>query len=107
MTLYPLGVGWVTKQDAFRASWPVFAILMAGLVIGAAYIPFHQILLQAGRPATHTAMISAAVAANILLNALLIPYAQAIGAALATATAFVMSVLLLRVLARRLIGVKL
>lgn len=107
VVVYPLGVAWATDQDEFGASWPVFAILMAGLVIGAAYIPFHQILLQAGRPGTHTAMISAAVAANILLNAVLIPYAQAIGAAYATATAFVLSVVLLRVLARRLVGVSL
>ncbi len=106
IALYPLGVGLVTNQDAFRASWPVFAILMLGLCASAGYLPFQQILLQSGHPGTHTLMTLAVVAFNAVGNAALVPLWQAPGAAIATAAAFVFSVLLLRGLAARYAGVR-
>jgi O-antigen/teichoic acid export membrane protein len=104
---YPLGVGLVTRGGDFSASWPLFAILMAGLTVSSGYVPFGQMLLQAGRPGTHTLMTLAILAVNALGNLLLIPLWQATGAAVATAAAYVFSVGLLRVLSRRIAGVAL
>ncbi len=107
VALYPLGVALVTNQGAFRASWSVFAVLMFGLCASAGYLPFNQILLQSGHPGTHTLMTLAIVGFNALGNAALVPLWQVHGAAIATALAFVFSVLLLRSLAARCAGVRL
>lgn len=102
---YPLAVGLATDNEVFRASWPVFVILLTGMTLSSGYIPFGQVLLQAGRPGTHTLMIVTAVGFNVVGNLLLIPAWGATGAALATASAFVFSTLLLIVLAKRLTNV--
>lgn len=103
---YPLGLRIVTDRAAFSESWPIFAILMAGLVGSAAWIPLNQILLQGGRPATHTLMSLLIVVANIILNAALIPALGGYGAAIATATAFLIGAALVRWLAWQCLQVR-
>ncbi|MCA9244016.1 MAG: oligosaccharide flippase family protein [Phycisphaerales bacterium] len=103
---YPIGVRLVTNREVFFDSWPIFAILMGGLVASAAWIPLNQILLQGGRPATHTVMSLIIVIANIAMNAALIPAFGAIGAAFATAAAFLISAVLVRWLAWQCLEVR-
>jgi len=87
--LYPLGLQLIGQQAKFMSAWPLFGILIAGIVITSGYMPFSFILLQAGRPATHTLLALGVVAFNIAANAVLIPLLAAYGAALATALALV------------------
>lgn len=104
---YPLGIHVVERAAEFEAAWPLFAILMAGIVVAAGYIPFTQLLLQAGRPATHTLMVLAVVVFNLAGNAILIPRFAAMGAAIATALAFVFLAIIAAILSRIILGVRL
>jgi|GEM_PF-201968 O-antigen/teichoic acid export membrane protein len=108
--LFPLGQhflsGYLPGGSALGHSWPLFSILMIGVLLGAGYVPFSNLLLQAGRPGLHTCMLGLVVLSNALGNLLLIPWFGAIGAAVATAFSFVFSAILLRVFTQRFIGVR-
>ena len=95
--LYPLGIALVTNKAAFMQSWPIFAILMAGIVVASGYVPFGTILLQAGRPGLHTLMIVLLVFTNIIGNYVLVPVLGATGSAIATGFSFALSMLLLKI----------
>ena len=94
--LYPLGISLVTNKAAFMQSWPIFAILMAGIVLASGYVPFGTILLQAGRPGLHTLMIMLLVFINIAGNYLLVPVLGATGSAIATGCSYALSMVLLK-----------
>lgn len=104
---YALLVPWVTSDPQLDASWLYFAILAAGIVAAAGYIPFSQLLLHAHRPGWHTWFMLAVVGSNIVANAVLIPWIGPAGAAIATAIAIIGSVVLLKLLSRRLLGLAL
>jgi len=87
--LFPLGCRLLPDAGKLLPSWPLLAILMAGIVIASGYVPFSHILLLAGRPGTYTFMTLMVVAFNAAGNAALIPLLGAKGAAIATAAAFV------------------
>lgn len=105
--IYPFAIPWLVGDAAFRAGALPFAILMAGLAISARWLPFNQTLLMAARPGWHTAYVSAMIAIAFVGNYLLIPVLQLEGAAIATATAQVLSALLLVALVRVRVGVRL
>ncbi len=104
---YPLVLTLFIPGSEFAASWAVFAILLAGIVLNSGFRPFLGILLQGGRPGMHTLLVLLVVGANILLNAMLIPVLGIIGAATATALVYVLEAFLIVAFARRLFGVKL
>lgn len=91
-TLLPLLVG----DAAFGASVPVFAILVAGLVISAGYQPFALALVQGGFPGLQTVCMVLVLAVNVLGNAVFIPAWGIVGAAVATSASFVATVPILR-----------
>lgn len=103
---YPLFVRLLVRRPDFAESWPVFAILMAGLVIGAGYKPFDMLLVQLGCPGVHTLFICGTAGANIVLNILLIPVAGMYGAAVATGTAFILAMLFIKFLVWRSIRIR-
>jgi O-antigen/teichoic acid export membrane protein len=105
--LYPAALALVAPGDGLAASWLVFAILMGGVFINAGYRPFLGVLLQGGRPGTHTILISVLVLSNVVLNALLIPALQIYGAAVATGCVFALEAVLIVVFARRVLGIRL
>lgn len=104
---FPVAIPWITGEPAFSAGALPFALLMAGLVAASPWLPFNQVLVMGGRPGWHTIYILVAVAANIALNLLLIPYYGLVGAALATAIALLGAGLWLSRMARALVGVRL
>lgn len=91
----------------YGPSLGVFVILMIGLILSAGYVPFNQILMQAGRPGWHTVIFSTAVLFNAAANGALIPRFGINGAAIATGLSFIASVFILTLACRRLIGVRL
>lgn len=104
---YPLGLRIVAPGDSLAASWTVFAILMVGVFVNAGYRPFLGILLQGGRPGTHTVLITILVTGNAVLNAVLIPWLQIYGAAIATGLVYVLEAVLIVVFAWRVFGIRL
>lgn len=105
--MFPFVIPWITGEPAFAAGALPFAVLMLGLAAASPWMPFNQVLLMGGRPGWHTIYILISVAANVVLNLLLVPFYGLMGAAIATAIAFVASALLLRRVARSLVGVRL
>jgi O-antigen/teichoic acid export membrane protein len=105
--MFPLAIPWLTGDPQFLDGALPFATLVAGIALASAWLPFNQVLLMGGHPGWHTIYIAVAVAANVVLNLLLIPRFGLMGAAAATAIALVLSALWLRGLARRLVGVRL
>jgi len=104
--MYPVVVPWLIGKHSFIAGAVPFAIMMAGLALASAYLPFTQILLMAKRPGWHTVYILGVVAVNFVGNWLLIPIFGLAGAAIAIASSVVASALLLRVLVRWRVGLR-
>jgi len=94
--LFPQLTRLFVGRGDFAASWRVFMILMAGVVVSSGYQPFQMILSQAHRPGRYTLYMFSFVLTNVLLNAVLIPYAGIYGAAVATALAMGLSIVYLR-----------
>ena len=78
---------------------------MSGIVLSSGYIPFGQILVQAGRPGLQTILTLMLVLFNFTVNMLLIPILGIIGAAAASAMAHVVGVLLLKLFAQRILHI--
>lgn len=108
IALYPLAVRLMAGPHAdIDNGWPVFSIIMIGMALGAGYLPFSGILLQANRPGLHTIMMITVVLFAIASNAIAIPLFGLTGAAVATAITYVFHAWLLRRLTLRATGVNL
>ena len=104
---YPLAAQLLRDPDKLIVAWPWFAALMLGITLSAGYVPLGDVLLQSGRPGLHSVRMSVLVLTNIVLNALCIPTLGALGAALATGTAFAVAAPTTAIFARRALGLKL
>lgn len=107
VALYPVALGILFPDQDFGASWLPFGILMAGIALSSARLPFFQFLLMSGHPAWHSLFMVLVVGVNVVANALLIPDLGIDGAALGTALSFLSSVVLLRICSRLAVGVSL
>ena len=103
--LYPLAG--LLGGDGLAEGRLAFALLMAGVWLASAHTPFSLLLVQGGDATGNSLLLSVAVLLNVTGNLVLIPLLGIAGAALATASTTVISVLLLRVLAARRLGVHL
>ncbi len=90
--LLPLA-GMYFAGDIAMTARPVFAVLAVGMCVYALLVPADQMLLQGGYPGRQSLLMAWNVLINALLNFLLIPLYGAMGAAMATATAFVLAAL--------------
>jgi Na+-driven multidrug efflux pump len=106
VALYPLALRLLAVRPEFLASHLPFAILIAGIVAAAGYLPFGQLLLMGGRPGTHTLLMTLTVLTNVVGNSILIPTHGLAGAAAATAVSMAVSIVLLRVLVRARLGLR-
>lgn len=103
--VFPFFARLVTGQEEFAQGAAFFAVLAAGLVIASAYYPFHYVLNQWGYPSGFLAFNLLLVLTNLVLNLLLIPVVGPLGAAIATATAYVVSIVYLKALTYHFAGV--
>ena len=90
----------------FNQSWSVFAILMAGILFSAGYLPFQMIFNQVGQPGHQTLFLVMFFLTNVILNMLFIPLFGMYGSALATALAFMFQIFYLKRLAFSRIGIR-
>ncbi len=102
---FPIFVHWIVGDPAFLEGWYPLGILIVGFVACSAQYPFNMIFIQTGFPGTQTIYNGLAVLANLLLNLALVPFFGVYGSALGTALAFVLSVLILRRMARKTVGI--
>jgi O-antigen/teichoic acid export membrane protein len=73
--------------NTFLKSWPIFVILIAGIVVNAGFRPFQGVFLLMGRPGLHSIFFLTLVLSNVVLNALFIQRLGITGAAMATSLA--------------------
>ena len=90
--------------DLVSAAHGLLFILLIGLLLYSAFIPFEFLLLQSGMPGRQSLLFTINVFVNILLNVLLIPIFGIWGAALATAVSFSLSAISLNIAAGRWLG---
>jgi O-antigen/teichoic acid export membrane protein len=102
--LFPVMVRLFT-DDRFLESWPIFTILLAGVVINAGFRPFQGVFLLTGRPGLHSLFFLTVVLSNAILNILFIQRMGTIGAALATSFAYVIESLLILYGIRKILAV--
>ena len=104
IAVYPVILRYLAHDPTFEASVPVFAILMAGLVVSAGYQPFGLALVQSGFPGLQTFYMCLVLGINVLGNALFIPAWGIVGAAVATSASFVAAMPILRYLLSKRTG---
>jgi O-antigen/teichoic acid export membrane protein len=76
-------------------------------IIASRFRPFYGILLQGGRPGTHTLVLTALTITVVALNLLLIPILGIYGAALAVVMMYALEATLISYNARRLFKIRL
>jgi len=92
------------KDNAFAQSWSPLLLLLLGITAVSGFIPFHALLMQAGRPGSQTVLVLITVATNITLNAILIPNFGMLGAATATALTLGLSTIYLNIATKLVLG---
>ena len=102
--VFPMVVEGITGSKSFHDSWGVFSILAIGISLSSGYLPINMLLNQLGYPGLYTVQRCAVVVTNFLLNLAMIPFLGIYGAAIATSTSYVCSVLYLKYLAKKSIG---
>lgn len=102
---FPLAISILTNKPDFQESWQPFGILMAGIVLASGYVPFGQMLLMAKQPGWHTLLMVLTVSVNVAGNVLLIPSMGIVGSAAATAISMGASVIFLKWLVKKRVGV--
>ena len=105
--LYPYVVPWLVQDEQFRDGALPFAILMGGIALSSAYLPFNQALLMASRPGWHTVYVIFTVTIAATALGLMTPMWGIAGAAGATAVGLVASAVLLRVMVQKTVGIRL
>lgn len=103
---FPLTVPWLAGSHEFMAGAAPFAVLMLGIALASPWLPMAQVLMMGGRPGWHTVLVALGVGLNVVGNLLLIPRLGLMGAAVGTASALVLSMLILRRMARWQIGAR-
>lgn len=105
--LFPVVIPWITGRPELAEGAVPFALLLGGLALTSAWLPFNQVLLMGGKPGWHTVYVLLSVTTNVVLNVLLIPHLGLAGAGLATAIALAASAVWLIRMSRTLVGVRL
>jgi O-antigen/teichoic acid export membrane protein len=104
---YPELVPLLTGKASFAEGAVGFAILMGGVALASAWLPFNQLLLMGSRPGWHTLYVSLVALSTFALTLVLIPALGLAGAAISNAAGTVISACLLVVLVRTKLGVRL
>lgn len=102
----PMLIRLLRADDAFLDGRVVLAVLLGGVVVASAYVPFGLLLAHGGRPLAQSGLVACLVILNLVGNLLLVPGLGLLGAAVATALANVASVPLLRFASARSLGLR-
>ena len=96
-----LGLPSLTGKSEYGLIAPLYLILMIGVIIASGYTPFSLILANGGYPGIQSLITLFVVLTNAFGNVLLIPFWGNYGAAIATTTANIVSVFLLKYFTRK------
>lgn len=105
--LTPLLIDWFRLDPSLHQGSLVLGMLLVGVVGSSRFAPFWNVLLLAGRPGSHSLLMLAVLAINLVLNVVAIPIAGMNGAGAATAATFLIFPFLLRFASRSVLGLRL
>jgi O-antigen/teichoic acid export membrane protein len=95
---------WVVPQKDLHQGLTSLLILMSGLVVVSALVPFDNLLMVSGHPGYQTLQQAITVAVNALVAVLLLPVLGIAGAACGTALSYLAGASALLVFSRRVVG---
>ncbi|MCC6250303.1 MAG: polysaccharide biosynthesis C-terminal domain-containing protein, partial [Rubrivivax sp.] len=95
---------WVVPHKDLHEGLPSLLILMSGLVLVSALVPFDNLLMVSGHPGYQTLQQVFTVTANAAVAVLLLPVLGIAGAACGTALSYVAGAAALLVFGRRVVG---
>lgn len=101
---YSALIEWVLPSKDLAGGIVPLAVLLLGLSLISALVPFDNVLMASGYPGMQALQSLAVASSNALLNVLLVPYMGILGAAIGTATSFVLGAVVLMAFVRRLLG---
>jgi O-antigen/teichoic acid export membrane protein len=104
---YPLILSLLAKDSAFGGSIPVFYILIAGSTVFGIFQFFGGAFAMSGLPGFQLAITLFYLILNFVLNLFFIQIYGIVGAAVATSTTYVISIITFRYLLLRKIGIRL
>ncbi len=93
----------LVKPELLEGLVPL-AILLGGLTLISTFVPFDNLLMVSGFPGYQTLQNFVVVVTNIVLNIILIPQLGIAGAALGTAASYMVGLIVLFSMSRRLVG---
>lgn len=93
----------LVKPELLEGLIPL-AILLAGLTLISTFVPFDNLLMVSGFPGYQTLQNFVVVVTNIVLNIALIPVLGIAGAALGTAASYMVGLIVLFSMSKRLVG---
>jgi len=91
--------------DNMRTYWIIFGILVAGYASTSGYQSLLMVFNQYGKPSLQTVFVTCIFLSNVFLNLLLVPFFGITGAAAATATSFLLQVLIQQYLMKEKLGI--
>ncbi|HRF80536.1 MAG TPA: oligosaccharide flippase family protein [Flavobacteriales bacterium] len=106
VVLFPVALWLLGMEEEPMTIWALYALLALGIAATSGYQAFQMLFSQVGHPGTQTLFIAGFFLSNLLLNLLFIPLLGVYGSALGTALAFVAMAILLRLLAQRVLNVR-
>lgn len=104
--IFPVLVAILAQETEVAGGWWVYVVLLTGVVLRSGYAVFWEIPTQSGYPGYQTLQVTMVLLSNIALNAVLVPLFGMHGAAVATATSLVLSVVYLRLTVYRVLRIR-
>ncbi len=95
---------WAVPHKDLHLGLPSLLVLMGGLALVSALVPFDNLLMVSGHPGYQTFQQAITVAANALVAVLLLPVLGIVGAACGTALSYLAGTAALLVFAHRVVG---
>lgn len=102
--LYPVVIDILGLGKELFTGLPVLVILLAFMAMASGWLPFDQILSQAGRPMLSSRLYLIATLINLILNFVLVPLIGANGAALATGISWICFAIMLHYMIIKYLG---
>lgn len=104
--LYPWLIPLYTGDPLYAEGWKPFMAICIGAAAMGAYWPFFGLLSQSGHPREQSFLVLLGLTVNLILNFLLVPFFGLMGAAVATAAAYVLQAIFYRRMTWKLLGIR-
>ena len=107
IVIYPLIVKIFADSTYLAESWIIFAVIIIGIIIDSGYGAMRGTIMQGNRPGLYTLYILTLVIGDALLNLVMIPCMGIVGAGLVTMSTYILSMIYLIWISRKVFDIKL